>query len=176
MNAGRDRLLALNIRATRIGYVLFEGPERLLDWGTRTIPRGNGLTRVASLIALTSPSEIVICQARRKRDVDARDAFRIAALVRREAALRSIPFTFAGVKDLQEVLLALRAANKYEMAAVAARTYPEILWKLPPSRKRWQTEPRVMLVFDALVSGLAYWRKHNPQVPTSSEGNVMTFP
>lgn len=164
-----ERLLALNVRASRIGYVLFDGPDRLLDWGTRAIPAGErreiGRMRVASLLLLTSPSEIVISRARRKRDVDSRDALGIAALVRREAFLRFIPVASAGSRAVERRLPSVRAANKYEMAAAAARSYPEIFWKLPSGRKRWQTEPRVMLVFDALTAGLAFWRQHGNHNP-----------
>jgi len=163
------RLLAFNIRATRVGYVLFDGPKRLLDWGTRSLPTGEKnrearQMRIASLVALTTPSEIVICKARRKRDVNAIDASKIVALVRREAALSAIPCAFVGPKGVQRVFLAFGAANKYEMAALAAGLYPEVLWKLPPNRKRWQTEPRVMLVFDSLTVGLAYWLQHGHQI------------
>jgi len=166
------RLLAFNIRATRVGYVLFDGPERLLDWGTRSLPTGERnrearRMRIASLVALTMPSEIAICKARRKRDVNAADASITVALVRREAALGAIPCAFVGPECVQRTFLAFGAANKYEMAAAAAGVYPEILWKLPSNRKRWQTEPHVMPVFDALTVGLAYWRQQG-QIPGSS--------
>src|ERR1017187_10515811 len=31
-----ERLLAIEVRSRRIGFVVFEGPARLLDWGVRS--------------------------------------------------------------------------------------------------------------------------------------------
>ncbi|MFP5227867.1 MAG: hypothetical protein ACLGXA_09565 [Acidobacteriota bacterium] len=42
---------------------------------------------------------------------------------------------------------AFGAVNKYERAAAALTgIFPELLWKLPPNREKWQSDARAMLV------------------------------
>ncbi|HTV55286.1 MAG TPA: hypothetical protein VMI06_10250 [Terriglobia bacterium] len=132
---------------------------------SRQAKREDGQRRIVSLVALTMPSEIAISRARGKRGVNPGGMLRTSTLVRRQAALGAIPCEFVGPKGIARLFQVLSVSNKYEMAAAAADIYQEILWKLPPGRKRWQTEPRAMLVFDALAAGLAYWHQQGHPIP-----------
>src|SRR5690242_21703667 len=58
-----DRVIALDLRASRFGYVIFDGPSKLLDWGTRTYAKGDRSTLERCLDDLRSmftPSTILI--------------------------------------------------------------------------------------------------------------------
>jgi hypothetical protein len=167
------RLLALNVRAGRVGYAVFEGPKCLLDWGTRAIPSDrlqkmrDKRSLITSLIGSCDPSVIAVYQARRKGDVDSRRMQMIIKLVAMEASSRSIPVVSTHAAEIRNAFRMFRATNKYEMAAAAAGVYPEIFWKLPPSRKQWESEPRAMLVFDAIAAGFTYWQQHGCQMQAS---------
>jgi hypothetical protein len=167
------RLLALNVRAGRVGYAVFEGPKCLLDWGTRAISSdrlrkmSNKRSGITSLIDSCDPSVVAVCRARRKGDVDSRRMQMIIRFVTKEASLQSIPVASIHAEEIRNAFCIFRATNKYEMAAAAAGVYPELFWKLPPSRRQWESEPRAMLVFDAIAAGFTYWQQHGCQMQAS---------
>jgi hypothetical protein len=45
-----------------------------------------------------------------------------------------------------------------EIAAVLARLFLDLHWRLPPKRRAWQSEHPRMAMFDAIALGLAYWQ------------------
>ena len=166
------RILALNERAGFLGYVVFEGPKQLLDWGTRALPSSQSprsesrRERIAALFAKSSPEVVVVLQARGKQDVSSRRMQSTTQLVMIEASARATPLTFMDRREVRAAFCIFGASNKYKRAAVLARIFPELLWKLPPTRMKWQSEPRAMLVFDALAAGFAYWQVHGCADPS----------
>jgi hypothetical protein len=38
-----------------------------------------------------------------------------------------------------------------------ARQFPELSWKLPPTRKRWHHEHKNMPIFDAVALGVVFF-------------------
>src|SRR5882762_11403616 len=62
-----QRILSLDLRARRFGYVVFEGPHALLDWGTRTHAEGERSLlehRLNSLRSMFAPSTILVRKTR----------------------------------------------------------------------------------------------------------------
>jgi len=49
------------------------------------------------------------------------------------------------------------AGTKYGIATALVRAFPELLVRLPPKRKPWQTEDSRMSIFDAVALGLTYF-------------------
>jgi hypothetical protein len=57
------RILAIDLRAQRFGYGVFEGAKRLLYWGVRAYSSGDAdaaARRVADLLKLFCPSIVVV--------------------------------------------------------------------------------------------------------------------
>ena len=75
------------------------------------------------------------------------------------AATYQIPVHFLRRKDVHETFHALHGRTKDEIAAVLAGIFPELLVRLPPQRKAWQSERHAMIVFDAIATGFAYWQQ-----------------
>jgi hypothetical protein len=77
----------------------------------------------------------------------------------RETTDRSILVHFVSREATQNAFRGGRANTKDEMAEALTQIFPELLTRLPPKRKTWQTEPQAMVVFDAVATGFAYWQQ-----------------
>lgn len=156
----QKRVLALDVRPMSFGYVLFEGPDRLLDWGVRSFRKGVNAVRVSrakkleTLLEEFMPSVLVLKQPRprskRRKFVSAT----LAKTNRCGVAVRpvdssSIKKAFGGEKRL----------TKYQIASALAERFPELTWRLPPKRKIWQSEDYRMSIFDAAALGTAYFAR-----------------
>jgi len=160
MNLEHKRVLALDLRPRSFGYVVFEGPDQLLDWGVkifrdlagRPVPAGK---KFAPLLAEFQPSIVLLKtnvwqRVRRKSHLeDVLDTIqhegqdRVAVrLISPERILRIFP---GGVH------------NKDELAARVATRIPALAWKLPPRRKYGYREQYRMSIFDAAALALAYY-------------------
>ena len=144
---------------------MFEGPKRLFDWGTRAVSCGQtrrvtvGRDRIASLFAEWNPAVVVLYLARNKQKDNLRKMLLITNLIELEAAHRSIRVIPVLRTDVRQALRIFSIRNKYDVATAVAGIFPELFWRLPSRRKRWQTEPRAMVVFDAIAAGFTYWQK-----------------
>ena len=119
--------------------------------------------RVGGLLRLFTPSVIVVRIANRGSRDGGSGLKRILRAIRRESSARSIPLCRIGRKD---VLRAFRIfqGNKYEIAVVLSRLFPDLHWKLPPEREFYDGEHPRMIVFDAVAAGFAYWRLNSDDV------------
>jgi hypothetical protein len=166
------RILAIALRSRRLGFAVFEGPKRLLDWGMVFYPLNNvaqhaaASKRVATLLTLFAPSVIAV---RRTRSLNVRigsGVRPILRLIRREASSRLIPVRLMRAAAVRKVFGQPRTKSKHEIAAMITQMYPELLWKLPPKRKIWESEHPIMTMFDAVALGFAYWQRDGERDPT----------
>jgi hypothetical protein len=86
--------------------------------------------------------------------------------IRQEASVRSIPLIFVTLDDVRSEFRLFRAKNKDDIANVLTGVFPELAFKLPPKRGKWNSERHAMIVFDAAATGFAYMQRH--MVPTAS--------
>jgi Holliday junction resolvasome RuvABC endonuclease subunit len=152
------RLLSIDPTHRGFGYVVLEGPERLIDWGTRHVqgPKNKAsVAAVGELIGRYRPQIMVL------EDVAARDCRRsrrvrelVEALDRhgRERGLTVRKIAKARVKKM---FSRLGIRNKGQMARFIAARFPELARYLPPERKPWMSEDLKMAIFDAAAFGLA---------------------
>jgi hypothetical protein len=153
------RILAIDLRASSFGFVAFEGPTRLLDYGVRSFRQGvNAVkvpasTKIAGLMDEYEPSVVVLKQW--TEDANGKRA-RMRKAVMRQADLRRVP-----VRLLRRGVISNAFAgnnrNKYTIASALAQRFPGLAEKLPPKRKIWQSEDYRMSVFDAAAVGVAYF-------------------
>jgi Holliday junction resolvasome RuvABC endonuclease subunit len=150
--ATEKRVLAIDPTHRGFGYVVLEGPERLIDWGTRHVigQKNKASLRAASeLISLYRPHILVI------EDVDAKGCWKrrrvrellgALELLARERGLtvRRVPRN-----KVKRVFLARGITNKHQMARFIAARFPELARCVPPERKAWMSEDLRTAVFDA---------------------------
>jgi hypothetical protein len=159
------RVLAIDLRPQQFGYAVFEGDERLLDWGAAYYRPGGSAgaviagRRVAELLRVFAPTEIVVRQVRRDVTRNSFGVRPILKVIRRNASAASIPVSLIGRNEVREAFRIFRAKNKYEIACRLAAIYRELLWWLPPERKFYESEHPRMTIFDAVATGFTYWRR-----------------
>jgi hypothetical protein len=164
-------LLALEVRASRIGFAVFEGPTRLLDWGVRSFETGNktlkssAADRIATLLAFHRPFAIVL-RSRTYNSASQRRVFAtIAGSIRAEAKRYSSKLIVLAPRQVQSCFSPTGQVTKHDIAVTLAKRFEELSWKLPQRRKSYQSEAPVMAVFDAVANGIAFFERHPPSRP-----------
>lgn len=166
-------ILAIEARRSRFGYALFEGPERLLDWGGSTVPAeltGKAATeaarkRITSALRRCHPVVAVVRRPRMMRNEKGAPPGPIWRTIVTEATALSIPVFCVSGSDVRDAFRILQGGTKEQIAELLVGVFPELLTRLPPKRKKWQPEYRGMIVFDAVAVGFAYWHRNGMQVP-----------
>lgn len=157
-----ERVLALEIRPTVIGFALFDVFGGFLDWGRRThrVARENApqvaADRMATLIEQHQPS-VIITRRRNIRTAHLRQRINaIVQTVRREARIRRIEFLTVQSEAIRRFFASQHCTSKDERAALIARWFPDLSWKLPRKRKPWNSEDQRMVLFDAAATALSF--------------------
>jgi hypothetical protein len=156
--SAQKRILAIDPTHRGFGYVIFEGPDFLIDWGVRQVevPKNKGsIAAVAELIARYHPRILVLEDVAGK---GCRRCRRVRELVdgleqygrERGLTVRRIPQT-----AVKRTLLDSGIRNKDQMARFVAARFPELGRYLPPERKPWMSEDVRMAIFDAATFALA---------------------
>jgi hypothetical protein len=163
-------VLALNVHPRSFGFVVFHGPNKILDWGIRSFRSGVNVVKIPSarkflaLLDEFSPSAIVI------REPDAgRSAKKTKMLItiERQARSRRVPVRFVSRRNVNRAFVGFET-NKYEVASALAKQFPSLASRLPPKRKCWQSEDYRMGIFDAAASGIAYFVRYGKRLPPRS--------
>jgi hypothetical protein len=151
-------VLALDVHPRSFGFVVFEGPNRMLDWGIKSFRRGVNTVKVSAakkLLALLdefTPSAIVIRKPEMRRNA------KMLATIETQARSRRIPVRFISRSDVNRAFVGFES-NKYEVASALAKQFPSLASRLPPKRKCWQSEDYRMGIFDAAAVGVAYFTR-----------------
>lgn len=164
----KHRILALEVRSRATGFVVFEMPRRLLDWGRRKhgvtsneLPRV-AAKRIAGLLDLHEPS-VVIVRTRTVRSLTAQH--KVAIIIRamqREAKKRSVPFQKVSARTVRKFFTSHDCTSKNQSAGLLVRWFPALSWKLPPKRKMWKSEHHRMVIFDAAATAIAFMSRSPP--------------
>jgi hypothetical protein len=168
------RLLALDLHPLRFGFVMFEGPDELLDWGIKASRHGGEPVKVslnvklASLLEWYVPDFVVIkipTTAPLKRRIRT-----IAVLAKN----RRIPVRLISSSSVRKAFPG-NNQNKYQVATVIAARHPELSPRLGPRRKLWEAEKHSMGIFDAAAIGIAYFTRE-ATINNSSDGAFSSLP
>ena len=174
MNHSSDpRILAIDVRRNRFGYVLFEGPKRLLDWGasavspklSRRAAAEAARKRVAPLLRRCHPAAVVVKRPRRTRKGVSSTPGPMLGAILREAVILHIPVYFVTREEIISAFRIFRGRSKDDIAEILVGIFPELIDRLPPRRGRWGTERPRMVLFDALAAGFTYWQQNGTQFP-----------
>jgi hypothetical protein len=156
------RLLTVHLRPQRFGFAVFKGPKQLLDWGGSTCPISDGGSapihkRISPLLEIYAPSVIIVSQMTKgERYGDPRP---IVSAIKKQAADYSAAVALVGREEVRRAFGRFGKTTKYDIAARIAILFPELMWKLPPPRKPWQTEHYNMAIFDAASLAIAYFSR-----------------
>jgi hypothetical protein len=163
-NVHHIRILAIDVRLRKFGFVVLEGPQHLLEWGVKNYrSAGNddaavAQKRVVSLLTLLSPSVVVM-----KHTLDRNKNRRlrnepIVEAIEEAAGRQSAEVALIRRREVQSVF-GQPGITKYEIAARIATLFPELAWKLPPMRKFYENEHYNTSIFDAASLGLTYFAR-----------------
>jgi hypothetical protein len=167
------RLLALEIRASRIGFAVFEGPTRLLDWGTRSFEndhkklRSSVSDRIRVLLAFYEPFALVIRGRICHSTVHKRTLSKIVSSIRVESRQHSTRFIVLKTREVRNSFVGNGKITKHDLALSVAQQFEELTWKLPRRRKFYQSEAPAMVVFEAVANGIGFFAKRASRKTTT---------
>jgi len=163
-------VLALDLRHRRFGYAAFQGHRTILEWGQKVYPavgqaeRELAQKRLSKLLTGIAPNVILLKHERWERGhTDFHLANPLAAL-QDEAEKHSIPIRLIQEEAVKKTFEVFGCRTKHEIAATLASIYPELLLRVPPQRKPWQSEHPRTSVFDAVALGLTYWHHERDHI------------
>lgn len=147
------------------GYVLFEGPQKPVDWGIKQIKEGDknvgSLSKFSQLVGWYRPDTTVFEDY---RGLGSRRARRIENLIDSMTGLakRQQVETRRYSRDMIRQCFSVKGAStKREIAEVIAKRFPELGIRLPAERKIWMSEDPRMSMFDAAALALTFFHMTN---------------
>jgi hypothetical protein len=165
-----ERVLALEIRPQRIGFVVFENTAtdtRLIDYGVRGLGAFRDYfelivaKRISDTLALNVPTFVIARQRISGRRIVKRIYRLVIKIVRRETRRRSIAMRLVSSGAVKRLFLQYGCGTRNQIANKLSERFPELSWKLPPKRKPWNSERPRMIIFDAVATGVTFLQKEN---------------
>jgi len=151
-------VLAVDPTVRGMGYVVMEGPNDVIDWGTtHSMFAKNSFVKrkVAQLIRYCSPEVMVI------ENVDeGKRCARVVTLLKtleRMANENGITVAKISRSNVQAAFSNFEVHTKHEIAEKLTEFFPPFKRLLPGKRKIWDAEDARYGVFDAAALGFAYY-------------------
>ncbi len=158
-SASHIRVLSIDPTSRGFGFAVFEGSDRLIDWGVaqaRTDYNRQCLNRIQRLIERYKPCTLVIEETRR----GSRRGPRVRQLlfsIKKLAAKRRVKLKAVPQRQVRSLFSQTGATTKYGITELIAKRFPELAPRLPPPRKLWKSGAEVMSVFDAVAFALTLY-------------------
>lgn len=150
------RILAIDLRSTRVGFAVVETPIRLLDWGKRAITADSCSSLLVWLLHKYGISLMVV---RRIRPDSPRNTVRVrkgSQAIRKIARTRSIELAAVSESDFTRVFQQHERRTRFEIACLMTIIFPELAQFLPRPRRCYEPENRRMSAFDAVALAVTY--------------------
>ena len=154
------RVMAIYPNTRGFGYAVFEGPEVLVDWGTKAARRERrdyGQRKMKQLITFFCPDVLVLPDCSSRLSQRSAGATRLIDRARKVATVREISVRFYSRYEIRNYFAAHGARNKDEIARVIARALPDLKPRVPPVRRLWMSEDCRMGLFDAIALVFTYY-------------------
>ena len=153
------RILAIDPTSRGFGFVVLEGPKRLIDWGlfqARIRKNHSCLGQVKKLIDHYRPNLLIVEDLRQNRRRCSR-VRKLLQTVQNLASKSHVKCKAVSLTRVRRVFSDGRAVvTKYAVAEMVSQRFPELAPRLPPPRKPWHSEAEAMAIFDALALALGY--------------------
>lgn len=155
MSNGRwERRVGIWPREFGFGFAVLEGTDRLLDFGTKYMPRGyvndDVVARVGELLAEYAPAHLVLEDVNAsgcRRRPRVRDLLLHLARYAHPGCLVAV----ASEAEVRKHILGRTGGNKHNIADALTARFPEIECRLPRKRRKWAKEAECMAMFDAVA-------------------------
>jgi hypothetical protein len=154
------RVLAISPTNSGFGFVVFEGAERVIDWGLKTtrIRTAVRCTELAAeLLERYTPDAVVVEDLTGKSSRRGPRARELLAGVVRLSSQSGIDTVRISRSAVKEAFVELSSTTKYEIASTIATQLPELAPWLPKPRKPWMSEDCRMGIFDAAALALTFF-------------------
>lgn len=159
--SGSRSVLAVYASARGIGFVLFESPLSIIDWGVKSFAGETKNSRCAraveKLLASYSPDCLVIEDARSALPPRSNRVCSLYQLLAGLAGARGIDVDSITSARLTETFRKLGARTKHERAMLVASYLSALAPRVPPPRKVWQSENPNMAMFQAAMLGFVMY-------------------
>jgi hypothetical protein len=147
------RILALSVDWQGFGFATFDGPDDLIDFGTRSFRRNEKIpleAKILFLLVANQPDALVVLEpktAKRKR---------IMEKITKVAKVERIPLLLVSMADIRKAF-APANQSKYQIAQAIAERYPELQFQLPSPRKAYESEKFGITIFEAAAAGFVHY-------------------
>jgi hypothetical protein len=156
-----NRILAVEIRADRLGYAVFETPRLLQDYGGAWLDvPGAARSRIGRLLRLYRPSALVLRGGNMRYPRNMRSRKAISRIAKDEAAKAEVPVVWISEQEFTSFFKEYSCRNKYDIAAILATWFPDLAWRVPPQPGYGDPEPRSILYFDSIALGIVHLELH----------------
>ena len=163
------RIVALDPTSHGFGFVVFEGPATLIDWGHVHVAPGayeKCVERIAGLIGRYVPGTVVTEDWESK---ESKRCIRVQRLLKEVAQFveasggNAVRFSWP---DVKRTFFPDGTITKWEMAQMIALEFPELSYRLPSPRKLWMSEDDRMSIFDAVALALTFFYPEGGVLPS----------
>jgi len=162
---GRDQLLLAIYPTTRgFGFVVFEGPERTIDWGVKDVQGDKNrklVSKIEELISWYRPEMLVLENAHGTTSRRAKRIRQLHKLVVELAKNRKIRVQQFSRSDIKATFKNRSASSRYEIAQAVSQELLDLAPWLPPPKKLWMSENRWLGMFDAASLALTFYDTQN---------------
>ncbi len=153
---GKERILAIYLTYRGFGFVVFEDPQTVIDWGHASVEyhdpeifrkrikasiEANQIERVLSYSAHGRPTPI-------QRNIQSLKSI---------CKDKKVKCTVLSKEEINTVFESFGSYTKYQRAGLVAAYLPDLAYKLPPKRKPWMSEDLRMSIFDSACLALTYF-------------------
>ena len=159
--AKKMRVIALDPTTHGFGFVMLEGPSRLIDWGhsyVRACTNEKCLKQITELIAWYRPHVVVIEDAESKESRRGPRVGRLLGEVARIAEDSGASIARFSPREVQRTFAPQGSITKHQIATRVADAFQELSHRLPPPRKYYDGEDERMSLFDAAALALTFFR------------------
>jgi hypothetical protein len=165
MKANRVELvLAVYPNARGFAFVLFEGPDALVDWGMSDIPakgkREGCLRRVRLLLEKYQPDLLILREKGHSRHAA------LFSQILQLATNKGIPALASSRQQVRQAFPMIGRATRYAIVTAVVQRFPVLKSYAPGRRKIWNSEDRRMGLFDAAALALTFFADRSPETAT----------
>ncbi len=141
-----------------IGFALFEGPTKIIDWGVKEARVNKDVVcqrHIESLISFYQPDLLVMEQfdegTNRERVAKLNESLAILA------TLKGVDVTRLPKDEVHAVFGQFGSTKKFGIAKTIGQWLPELQHRMPRYRKPWMNEDHSMAIFEAAALALSYY-------------------
>jgi Holliday junction resolvasome RuvABC endonuclease subunit len=162
MSANRKPGVVLAVHPTSrgFGWVVFEGPLALANWGTARAKKKNRnaqcIKRFEKLLNQYQPRTLVLEKFENAEPPRSERLQLLARTMQGFAANRDIETPIYSRTEVGQIVARDANATRHEIAGAVAKLLPILEDRMPPARRLWQPEDSRQSLFDAAALAITH--------------------